>query len=299
MDQMSLLGADLPTDDPSVADTRVDEAREADANSDLPPLIRHYIESWPQYCAAIAAAEQTVADLQRAESQLGKSYPSAWRWDPLGRSSMCRLADEALEAVTEYARRTLCAGDDSVLSAEDARRLIDESAARRGREHPDFGAYWRLLVERFGGGHGQRRAMERAAARLRFELGILRADQRTACSLRVAPKLERGGVTFNLGVRRMRRAYSGPDYVLDYQGRKELSELLERLALAVGDDLDLDAALEAFKYAAPDLTVERLPHRLDLGAWRWTFLKENTRLWMPEADALLVRAALDELDPGE
>lgn len=263
------------------------------AQDDVPALIRHYIEAWPRYLATIEQADAAVRDLRAQEKALG-SASRAWSWSPTDRWNERYLACSVLDAITAYAREQLCRGDVTVLSDRDAENLIEDSRALRRDGEPNFLAYWRALESRYGGGIGQRQALARAARNLRTTMGIPSSSQEERSGRRAPPKMERGGVTFDLCLHALDHAISGGGYRLSHYGSTGIRKLTGELAAVLGSEFDAAPHVSHFDRLTGGFPI---PYRTEIAGCRWTLLKEATRLWLPQGLALSLRAVLDELDP--
>ncbi|TJY57146.1 hypothetical protein E4T66_17190 [Sinimarinibacterium sp. CAU 1509] len=250
------------------------------------------IDNWPTLVRAIESAEATVSGLNLEIRELG-AHRSAYGWDPLGRQSLHGLARSAFEVITEYARKTLCEGNDSVLSDSTAGEIIYDFLGRDATRAPDFSGYWHALEARYGNGVGARLARVSAAHSLRGELGLALEKN----SWRQAPKMERGGVTFEL----CRRALEPRIRAVGYQVGYDASLVLTRIVKALGQLTDgrfpTDAHVEGLREGA--IAGAAAPLRADIGGCRWTFTKNCTRVWMPLELALLVRESIESIVPSD
>lgn len=296
--QGSLL--DVPGTDEASRPDGVCVATAADASSmqrdlEVPALVQHWIDGWPVYVAATEAAEAAVAELRGQEKGLGHRDGSAWVWSPLGRESLSGLAVSAMSALTEYARRTLCGDDDTVFSNYTAREMIEECRCLKDGENPDFRAYWDALVERFGRGRGHELRLVQAAKRVREQLNIYDEYDKDRLRWRHAPKMERGGVTFELRHRWTERCWSGGMYELTYNCCEGVSSLVGDLETILG--LSVNANVHRHHFALNRNHKISLPYRADVGGWRWSLFKDTSKLWMPQDTAISLRARLDDLAP--
>lgn len=260
---------------------------------DLPPIIRHYIEAWPRYIASIRQAETAMSAL-RAEERALSERQRAWVWDPLQRETIRSLARSVLHAMTGHARDEFCSGDDTILSDREGEQIVEESGALRDRENPNFVVYWRALERRYGRGVGRHKALVRAARELRSRLGIPSSTQEERNGRRRPPKMERGGVTFDVCLHVLEGAVVAPGYRISYHGSQGIRRLTSELQSVLGSTFDAEPHAAHFSALRDPITP---PYRAEIGGCRWTLLKADTRLWMPQDLALQLRARLDELDP--
>lgn len=273
----------------------VGEAESSWADMELPALVQHWVESWPVYVAAIETAEAAVRCLRGQERALGHNDSSAWQWDPMGRTSVDGLARSAMDAVTGYARETLCGGDATVFSEYAAGQIVAACGCLDDRESPDFSRYWAALVERFGRGKGQEMRLVQAAKRLREQLNIYDEYDKDRSRFRAEPKMERGGVTFELRSRWTERCWSGGAYELTYRCCEEVSAIVGDLEAILGSVVCANAHRNHFWQARSHKIS--LPYRADVAGFRWALFKDNSKLWMSQGTAIALRARLDDLAP--
>lgn len=271
------------------------EAGTSGPDAELPPLVQHWVDSWPVYVAAIETAEAAVRDLRGQEKALGHDDTSAWQWDPMGRTSVDGLARSAMAAVTGYARESLCGGDSTVFSEYAASQIIEACGCVRDRENPDFRAYWVALVERFGRGKGEEMRLVQAAKRLREQFNIYDEYDKDRSRWRAEPKMERGGVTFDLRRSWTERCWSGGAYELTYRCCEDVSAIVSDLDALLGSVVCANAHRNHF-------WVNRghkisLPYRADVAGFRWSLFKDTSKLWMSQGTAIALRARLDDLAP--
>lgn len=266
-------------------------------NPEVPALVQHWIDGWPVYVAATAAAEKAVADLRGQEKALGHRDSSAWAWSPMGRDSLAALAASAMGALTDYARRSLCGDDDSVFSNYTARLMIEECGCLKESDKPNFRAYWDALSERFGRGRGHELQLVQAAKRVREKLNIYEEYEQGRLRWQQAPKMERGGVTFDLRYRWAERSYSGGMYELTYSCCEGVSALMGDLETILGASIGANTHRNHFGRNRSQKIS--LPYRVDVGGWRWSLFKDTTKLWMPQETAIALRARLDDLSSGK
>ncbi|TJY57147.1 hypothetical protein E4T66_17195 [Sinimarinibacterium sp. CAU 1509] len=274
---------------PDVADG-VDGAPEP--SDSLPPLVLHLIDSWPTLVRAIGTAEATVAGLNSQAQALGGGR-STFDWDPLHQQSLHSLTRSAFESIGEYARKVLCAGDETVLSPHTADELVRAFFGRGSDTAPDFAGYWDALEARYGNGAGVRLAHRAAAKKLRLELGLVRYPH----SRMAAPKMERGGVTFELCRSVLEPRIVRQGYQLAYQAVRGLCETVAALGLLTDGRFPTDAHVAAFRGST--LEGDTAPVRADIGGCRWIFTKNCTRVWMPLELALLVRESIESIVPAD
>lgn len=262
---------------------------------DLPPLVRHWIHGWPVYAAAIEAAEDAVGDLRGLEQRLGHQDSSAWQWSPLGRDSIAGLALSAMAALSGYARATLCGGDATVFSEFTASSIMDDCGCLKDRERPDFRAYWEALEQRFGSGRGHDLRLAQAAKRLREQLNIYDVYDKDRSRWRAEPKMERGGVTFELRHRWAERKWSGGGYEITYGCCEGVNSIVGDLDVILGSVVCANAQRDHFWQTRGQKIA--LPYRADVAGFRWSLFKDTSKLWMSQGTAIALRARLDDLAP--
>lgn len=283
--------------DESAATSAKDDIPAGEPVKDVPALVRHYIEHWPGYVGAIDKAQASVSAVRAAEEMVQGDSVSGWKWQPLHHQDFDELAAAAVNAITLMACDTLCSGDANVLSPYTGKEMATECGALADPRQPDFLRYWRALEARFGGGAGKRAALAGAARQVRRDLGIW-PEGRKERRWQSDPKIERGGVTFDLCARWLeKRECSGGGYELHYNAGGAIGTLCTALGSVLGNDFR--SSLHSHHFFR--LRHERLkpPYRVDIDGCRWTLLTDGARLWMPQNLALTLRALLDEYDPAD
>lgn len=258
----------------------------------VPALVRYWTAAWPHYVEVIRAAENAVSEMRAEEDDIDDEIGSAWVWDPLGRESIGSLGRSAIAAVTRCALKELCNNDSNVFSDYQAREIIEDCGCVDNPEKPDFLCYWNALYERFGNGAGLDKGKRLAAKRIRDSLNFYTDSKSRRCT----PTLERGGVLFDIGYSWVEKSYSSNGYRISYNAQSLVHTLLQDLETVLGVGSVSWAHAWQFQSGGREIGI-RLPLRLDVAGWRWTLLKERTRLWVPQEFALELRAALDDLSP--
>lgn len=287
MDQVELFEASKP---------EAESAAPTTPSVNVPELVRHYAENWTRYIECIDAAQALVDGLRGAEFAITrKEYRSAWDWEPVHHQSIDKLVAKVIDAITELACATWCSGDDKVLPCYEGRELAAECGALADETRPDFLLYWSALEAKFGAGAGKQAALIRAAREVRRELQIWPAKPKDV-HYYVAPAMERGGVTFYFSWGRWIDKRDRGGYEVSHNGYEQISKICTAIQAVVGD-----SSFRAERHAKHFFMKRRervdAPYKADIDGCRWTLLKDNSRLWLPQEFALTLRARLDELDP--
>lgn len=290
--QMGLEGFDHQGEGSVQTESAVAADPAADEVNSVPALIRYWVESWPRYVGIIRDAESAVGSLRSEERAIFGETGSAWTWDPLDRESIGSLGRNAIAAVTAFALKELCNSDSTVFSEYQARELIEDCGCLRNPERPDFLLYWNALNRRYGNGAGAAAGKRLAAKRVRDALNFYTETRTRRCT----PILDRGGVLFDIGYSWVEKEYSGGGYSIRYNSQEFVQKLLKDLETILGMGAVSWAHAQHFRYGGMRSTI-KLPLRIDVAGWRWTLLKERTKLWVPQDFALELRAILDDLSP--
>lgn len=267
------------------------EAAEAIVPTDnMPAIVRHYIESFPRYLAAIEAAERAVVALVSEEGNLrrdeGPNYRSAWTWTPISDRSVRNLRRDVAAAIVVVASRHFSPTSTPLpISDTDAHPLLEQSSING---EPDFNKLWQLLDQTYGGDAGERLLMSTAAQTLRRAFGL----RETARREWYEPVLSKGSITFKMWSRVGKSFSSG--YEIDYSNARELREVAIACSLLCPEHFNVDALLRPIEL---NRKFPKLPLRLDARPARWILLKDETRFQVPEQAGVDLLAALDQHDP--
>lgn len=197
----------------------------------------------------------------------------------------------AMASLLEHARRAF-GTQGALLPVSDATvdmlwNAAKQSAPAEGGPGAVLEVFWRELSSRYGMGRGAALMRGEAARRLLRNLH-LRRPEGELYSEEWKPKMERGVVSFRLGLRVAACRFGAGGYEVDWeQGR--LLTLIEEDIRIVSDERWLDLQVLAIQ----EQKGFSLPYRYPVTGGRLVFFKERTHLQVETERALMLRAAVE------